>query len=352
MAEGNPLMLRVSVSDKGAIVAGKHVEIDGYASKRFRVVTHFHSDHLLGLRRSAERASMIIATPPTLDALDVLGYKVPVNKSVPLEYGRPLRLCDESLVLVRSKHIFGSAQVLVESGDGVRIGYTGDFKLPGTPVMKDLDILVIDATYGGKRMVRPFEDEVRDYLLDIVSSSLSRGVPVRILGYYGKMQEVMSLLRRMGVSAPFLMSSKLYKLTEVAVKHGVRISDYYSLEGEEAGEILRSGWYILFQHVNARRKILGRSVTIYLSGWLFSSPARRLRSGNYHEEWWVAFSDHSDFRGTLKYVVEARPRLLIVDSYRAGEAVAREFAEAAAREAGVKTIVLPGVRKGRIRRED
>jgi hypothetical protein len=38
----------------------------------------------------------------------------------------------------------------------------------------------------------------------------------------------------------------------------------------------------------------------------------------------IALSDHSDFNGLLRYVEESKPKLVITDNYRAGNATALE----------------------------
>ncbi len=340
-----------TVSKEGAILLGDLFEIDGFASRPVRVITHFHSDHLIGINKSKKHATFLIATKATLESLKLLGYKLPDDKLMPLHYNKPLQVTDEKITLVPSKHVFGSAQVLVETSDGKRVGYTGDFKFPGTKIMKELDILVIDATYGREYMRRPFKNEIEDILTGIVMDALSWGRPVRILGYYGKLQEVMELLRKNDVTAPYVMPEKIYELTKIAIKHGMEINDIHKENTDEAQEIMDSGWFIYFQHMNSRKRLPLPAIDVYLSGWLFTAPARKVINGAYTQSWWVAFSDHGDFEDTVEYVKKATPRLLVVDSYRTDIKTAKEFASYINKNLGIKTMVLPGV-KGEIFRED
>lgn len=327
MHHGSNHASRERVTPSGAVLLGRMVEADGYVGRQVRVVTHFHSDHTLNLELSARRCRFVVGTPATLEALQVLGAEVSKNKLVALDYGRALSMGNEKLTLVYSRHVMGSAQVLVEEEEGVREGYTGDFKVPGTKVMRDLDLLVIDATYGAPHMVRPFKGEVEDLLADLVASLLGRGMPVTIFAYYGKMQEVMEILRERGVTAPYLMPRKAYELTKVAVRYGAKVTDFHSEDGEESKEIERTGWYVRFLHYNSsRRSLSGRSFQVYVTGrHLFDVPVREL--GYDGTRFMVALSDHADFEETLLYVEEARPRALVVDSYRAPAGIAHRFAE-------------------------
>jgi len=349
--------LKSNLSDKvhssGAVLIGKMLEVDGFYGRPVRLVTHFHSDHTKGLSESFEMARTIIGTPATIEALAALGRKPPPSKVVQLGYNSPLNIGGERVSLVYSKHVHGSAQVLVETEDGVREGYTSDFKFPGTTIMKDLDVLVLDATYGSPEMVRWFKHEIEDILADLVSSLLSQDRPVTVYAYYGKMQEIMEILRKRGVSAPFVMPRKAFELTEVLVRHGMRITDFFDESTEEAKEVLSSRWYVRFLHFNSPkyRSESPRSYEVYATGWLFDKPVRAL--GYEGLKYVVGFSDHADFEDTLYYVEEARPKALVIDSTRTSYHVALKFRkEIAKRFANVKVSISPRESKVRFREED
>ncbi len=335
------LKYKATVTENGAVLLGENFEVDGYAARIARVVTHIHSDHLIGFRMSRKNAKLVIATPPTIEALQVLGYRTPENKALPLEYNQTTKLENERITLIDSKHILGACQVLVETEDGGRVGYTSDFRLEGVRVMQDLDTLVIDATYGEPGMNRPFKKELPQLLTDLVLEELSYGKPVVILGFHGKLQEVMELLRKNGVEAPYIMPRRVYELTNIAVKYGMNIRDYHLESTSEAKEIIRTKWYVEFHHVNSRSKPASRGKTIVqLTGWLFNTPIKKIDS-YYRRAYVVGFSDHADYEETLEYVRIAKPKLLIVDSYRASLRIAESFARSVENRIGVKTIVMP-----------
>ncbi len=329
------------VASTGAILLGSVYSVDGYYPDRIvRIVTHIHYDHLIGLERSIRESALIAGTPLTLALLEVMGYKIPASKKLPLDYNKRISVAGEELELIRSNHIPGSAQVLVELPDGTRLGYTSDFKLPSTPIMKDLDVLVVDATYGHPEWVRPWQEEIEQLLVDIVLDALSRA-PVAVYGYHGKLQEVMILLRAHKVDAPFILPPKIYRMTRILQEYGYPITDCY-LEGTpEAGEIMRTGWYIYFQHISKLRTstpVAGarRPIRIILTGWELREPYRMKDSNTYI----VSYSGHADYNQLIRYIQEAKPKLLIVDGYRGGEA-AEAFAQSVRRRLGIPTIVQP-----------
>lgn len=325
----------VKGNDHG-VISVSLVDIDGVEDGRIRIVTHAHSDHTVGLSKSANISEKIVATPLTLEWLPVLGHKLPRHKLLPLDYGGEIRAGDLRITFYESAHIPGTAQVMIEFPDGATLAYTSDFKKPGegTPILSP-DVLVIDAVYGRPNYVREFDDIIDTILADAVRELLATG-PVYLYGYHGKIQEVMEVLRREGVDAPFILQYKQYQLARIAERHGHRFGDYVLHGTDEAEDIIRDGWFIYFAHVNSKRRLNGvMGNHLILSGWEFSRPYKRIG----RNKWLVAFSDHADFTGLLKYVGESRPKLLLVNSPRSTGGV--EFAEYVRKKLGIETLLLP-----------
>jgi len=331
---------KIYVSPSGAILLSESVIADGHVDGALaRVITHIHHDHIVDLRKSLRSGLLFLATPLTLDLLAAQGHNIPYHRRLDVSYRSPVRLEDYQVTLYQANHVPGAAEVLVEHPDGMRVAYTGDFKMPGTEVLRDIDILVIDATYGMPSWRRPWQVEIEYLLADIVNEALMRG-PVRIYGYNGKMEEVMLLLRRMGVAAPFVLPLRKRRTITVLKRHGLSIGDYVIETTPECNEVKKTGWYIEFRHFNqwrSRRVDGGRPVVnILLTGWEFRSPYRRVGP----RDWIVSFSDHADFAQLVDYVQEARPRLLVVDASRGGRA-AYTFASYVSRKLGISALVQP-----------
>ena len=307
--------------------------IDGHVDGMPRVVTHIHSDHIVGISRTISLGQAIIGTPLTVEWLNALGFRVPLSTTYRLSYGQRLKLGGGVIELVKAEHIPGTAQVIYEDAEGLRTVYTSDFKKPGvsTPII-EADVLVIDAVYGDPRYVRDFDDYIDDVLADLVRQLLSQG-PVYIYGYYGKVQEVMQLLRSKGISAPFLLPHKQFLLTKVAERLGMYFGDYFHASSSEGREVMRGGWYVYLRHYGGR--VNGPGNHLVLSGWEFSRPFRML--GN--RRWLVAFSDHADFNGLISYVKESKARLVVVNRFRSSGAGA--FANYVRRKLGIDAVLLP-----------
>lgn len=322
---GSLMTLKASVTKNGAVLLGKYVACDSCdPSRSIRVVTHAHYDHLGGLRQSLRRCKAVIMTPATRDLLTVLrGPTSVMNGSIyALNYGQTLPYDGERITLHPADHILGAAQVLVEDKDEARIIYTGDFRMSSTPVL-EADILVLEATYGNPFQVRPFRKIVETALVSLAESALENG-PLYIFGYHGKLQEVMQILHENDISAPFILPEKIFHTAKVCERYGMRVGKVLAANEEEARDIARRNEpHVAFYHMNSRRYVSTDCCRICVSGWEFSGPRRQV-GPNEHI---VALSDHADFKELLQYVSESKPKLVITDNYRVGDAVvlAREI---------------------------
>ncbi|ARM75982.1 MBL fold metallo-hydrolase [Acidianus manzaensis] len=325
----------VDILKSGAITVGDNFTIDGHAERNFRVVTHFHSDHLLQLKKSIQSCIGIIATPPTLDVLEVLDYDIPKRKRIGINYNIPLKIENEKVELFPAEHIFGASQVVISNDKNEKVGYTGDFKNPGngTPIL-DVDILIIDSTYGKPIFKRRFKNEIETLFSDYVNDSLISG-PVRIYAYHGKVQEAMKVLRKNGIDAPFIVDGKIKEITDIAIKYGLNVKDVFSTKDEEAKQIIKDGWYIEFKHYNESKNRDSKFSNFILSGWEFNEPVKQLDKKTKV----VAFSDHGDFDDTIYYIDSSPASLIVVDGGRKG--YSKELAEYVRKYLKRKAITLP-----------
>ncbi len=319
----------------GGIKVGNAIVIDGHSdSSNLRVVTHIHSDHIIYLDKSLSIGLKLLATPLTLEWLRELNFIINENDHIALDYNNEVKIDNLKLKLIKAKHIPGSAQVEIEY-EGTRLTYTSDFKKPGseTPIIES-DVLIMDAIYGRPEYVRDFDDLIEEILADFIKELLTKG-PVYVYGYYGKVQEVMELLRGYGVDAPYIVPLKHYKLCRVAERYGLKFGEYILAGTREAEEVMRDEWFIYFAHISNSKVINNRGNHIILSGWEFKYPLRRLNE----RSWLVAFSDHADFKGLVKYVKESKAKYVIVNRIRSVGAY--EFANYINKKIGIKAMVMP-----------
>ncbi len=327
---------RAKVTKNGAVLLGDSVACDAFDESRpLRVVTHAHADHLGGLRKSLKCCKKVLMTKATRDLAETLDDSLKLRDEV-IEtpgYGIAVRYGEEEITLVKADHILGAAQVLVEDAGGIRVAYSGDFRIDDTPVV-ECDVLVVDATYGSPSCRRSFDVDVRELLVTMIEKRL-RGGAVYVFGYHGKLQEIMQLLRNADVAVPFVMPQRVYEVTKVCERHGMQLG-CLSLSTDGDGQELLDGNLpcVAFYHMNSRGYVGLNNARICVSGWEFHSPCRQIGE----REYLVALSDHSDFDGIIEYVKRSKAKKIITDNYRSqGAALAKEIRK----RLGVSAVAMP-----------
>jgi len=315
------MLLKATVTTKGAVLLGKHISCDAFdETKPLRLVTHAHSDHMLGLGQSLKHCEAVVMTPATKDLIDAMkGPCFLVRGNVKtLDYGEAFSYGDEQLTLHYADHILGAAQVLVEDGEETRILYTSDFRIFRTPVV-EADVLVLEATYGNPHHVRPFGIMAEGILVSLVEQGLKRGL-VYVFGFHGKLQEIMQILYKAKVKVPFIVPEKVFQVSKVCERHGMKFGRHLLLFSEERAQLIlcQREPCIVFCHTHSRRKVEKEALRIYASGWQFGKPCQKIGEGEYR----VALSGHSDFNELIYYVKKCRPKMVITDNHRFGDAFA------------------------------
>ncbi len=300
----------VKIERNGAIVIWSF-SIDGCGHRKYRVVTHGHADHYKHVLTSSKKALRILATKETFAILEGLGILLPKERLIPVKPGYNGSLDNYKLRVYTAEHIPGSISVEI-SDENLRVGYTGDFKLEGTEIIEEPDILVLDATYGSPNHVRKWSNN--DVLDEVLALHRETRGQLWIYGYYGKIQGVLRKLREAGYSDPVLMTSRMYRVTRNLSETGFDgLGEFYLYGTREARDLFR-GKVVIMDHVNGFYKYrkMRPGVHVLLNGWEFRKPLVRLDSKSYI----ASYSDHSDFQGTIEYVRESKPKIVLVDGSR------------------------------------
>jgi len=275
-------------------------------------------------------------TPPTRDMLGILRgeKKASSSKIRTLDYSKPLTYKGEKITFYKAGHIFGAAQVLLQTKGGGRILYTGDFKLPEAQIIPT-DILVMEATYGNPKQRRRFKADVCAELISLIFDSLKKG-PVWVLGYHGKLQEVLGLLHKEKIKAPVVLQDKIFKVAKAFERHGLKFGKYHSAKMKAGKKLIESYEpFVALFHLGFEEEVPKDAVKVTLSGWEFERPVQRMGKN----DWVVALSDHSDFEELIEYVSKSKPRSVITDNYRVGDAPA--LAKEIKRRLGIPAQSMP-----------
>ncbi len=323
----SPLFLerKAGVTNNGSILLGKYVVCDGFEwDREVAVFTHIHADHIKYFETSLGVYDVILCSPETKELLMALKGKASLGirrNFIALPYKQTYDYKDERITLYPNKHMLGAVQVLVEDREGARIVYSGEFYFPTTKPIKS-DVLVLDATFGDpSQITRCTREEIIDWLVVLVKKEL-KNASLCILGHRGKLQEVMEILSRAKVEVPFLCEPIEYRLCCAYQEFGVDLGQVISLGDDAAKRVISSGerhilFYLLGPSLHRLPPV--KYTKIRASRWGTTTEPFCKTGQDYFV---VALSDHADFGGTMEFVRESKPSLVITDDSRGGSAEA------------------------------
>lgn len=273
------------------------------------MVSHAHSDHINGIRDN--EGLTLVLSPATLDIIVSRTGRFYRNVDT-IESNGFKRYGDILVEAYNAGHVLGSLQFLLDV-DSLRIGYTGDFNIYGSlvdepaTVMKDLDILIIESTYGRPDYVFPHRSFIYEKILSWVTNNIKEGRSV-VIGVYplGKAQELAYLFNK--EFSDVIVTESVHRINEIFGRYKFRLN--YKLVGDhmrsiiDGGEIVISSTSEVSRIINmanfgARGKIVGAVCT----GW-------SLNHYNSNGLTYFPLSSHSDFKGLLKYVEESNPKMV------------------------------------------
>jgi putative mRNA 3-end processing factor len=157
-----------------------------------------------------------------------------------------------------------------------------------------------------------------------------------VFGYHGKLQETMQILNDAHVKVPFIVPEKVFHVSKICERYGMHLGRFLLSTSELGEAVLRGGGpCVAFYHMSSRKGVGGGAFRISVSGWEFASVCRQVGEN----EFVLALSDHSDFNGLLQYVRESKPKFVVADNFRVGDAevLAREIEN----RLGIKAVALP-----------
>src|SRR3977135_4272858 len=159
-----------------------------------------------------------------------------------LPFGERRRWHDVDVTLLPAGHIFGSAQLFLETANGSLL-YTGDFKLrPGRSAeqaeWRNAETLIMETTYGLPRYRLPPTDEVVGQIVAFCQDALEAGTVPVLLGYsLGKAQEILCSLTGAGLR-PMLHES-VHAMTQIYEQCGQSFCEYERYKANDvAGKVL------------------------------------------------------------------------------------------------------------------
>jgi len=333
----------IDVLGSGAVVLGPQVTCDGFqADHPVRVQTHVHLDHMSHFSTSTGAGRKVVMSPETYlllgDAHPEFDVRTNIHK---VEVGEELQLDGNLISLVPSDHMLGARQVVVQLGNGMRLGYSGDFFFPLECVIQ-VDALVVDATYGNPDDHRRYtQAEAEERLASLVKKELRRG-PVHIMAKIGPAERALLALAADDLipRVPVIGSERFCACVNVYRKCGYHIPKAISVDTKDAIRAMKSRKYIRFWGLGQQ---LPNDI---IEGAFIDLTSYRTRDAVEawdNNQYTVGFCNHADFDGTMEYVRRTGATLVVADGVRAsGKAL--NLARAIRQELAIKA--RPSSNKG------
>ncbi|MBV9390688.1 MAG: DNA ligase, partial [Verrucomicrobia bacterium] len=296
--------------DRGIFLPGLDLWLDPWDERPTAFVSHAHADHIGNHQEIilSEITSKLMAARLPGDRIE---HRLP--------FQTPFSFRGATITLLPAGHIFGSAQIHLETVAGSLL-YTGDFKLrhgksAEVAQWRYADTLIMETTYGLPKYVFPPTDRVIHALIKFCIEAVEENqVPV-LFGYsLGKAQEILAALNQSNLR--ILLHPAVYKITKIYEELNQALPKF-----ELYNESLISGSVVICPPNAARTRIVQKIKqrrTAVLTGWALNPGAIH----RYQCDAAFPLSDHADYPDLLRLVELVSPkRVLTVHGF------AHEFAE-------------------------
>lgn len=291
---------------RGVFLPRENLWLDPWDAKAFAFVSHAHSDHI------APHAEIIVSERTAR----LMQARMPGKRNEHvLDFGKPATVHGINVTLLPAGHIFGSAQIHVESDAGSLL-YTGDFKLrrglSAEPAeWKHAGTLIMETTFGLPRYRFPATEVIVEQIVAFCRDALESGETPVLLGYsLGKAQEILCALGNAGLR-PMLHGS-VFRMTRIYEQFGQAFCDYDRYDaGDVAGKVL-----ICPPSANRSRMLerIPKKRVAMISGWAVDPNAVY----RYQVDAAFPLSDHADYTDLIRYVELVQPeRVLTLHGFAA-----------------------------------
>lgn len=316
----------LQITSAGLCCRAGGFHIDPWKAVPLAVVTHAHADHArpgMGAYLCAESGAELLRLR--------VGREAPIRT---LKWGEPLELGSARLSLHPAGHILGSAQVRVETEEGVLV-VTGDHNASHAHGAAEAfepvpcDLLVTESTFGLPVYQWPDPESVMHQVHRWWRENQQKGRTSILPAYpLGKTQRLLQALD--SSIGPVAVSEAGRAFLPAYEAAGVRLPRVLSLDEAAVAELKGRG-LVLISYSGQEPALLKRLRPLSYgaaSGWMQIRGVRRSRDGDRG----FVLSDHSDWHGLLRCVRESGARRVGV-THGQTELFARFLREVAGLEA-------------------
>ncbi len=201
--------------------------IDPEYSRTFKptIVTHSHADHSAALTSSGRTYT----TQATIDLFHA-AHNNRVRNCIAKEFYEPFEVGNFEIEFIKAGHLLGAAQIIVRQGNDT-FHFTGDFcpeellTVEQADMPKDVDVCVIDSTYGDSRISFNSRPETRQRLFIWAIAELNNGkLPIINVAHVGGAQEIIKLFNNLASNLPIYVHPKIAAICEVYNNYGIELN--------------------------------------------------------------------------------------------------------------------------------
>ena len=249
-----------------------------------------------------------------------------------LKVGGSMRVGEIEVRGHNAGHVLGSLLLEAITPEGTVL-YTGDFNVGDSYTMEaaepvECDILVIETTFASPLFSFPSRRELAlDMVKWAVFDVIPRGrTPAFRTDPIGNAQEIISIFNRY-TNLPVLTLGSVTRASDVYRAYGFKL-EYIDARSDEGEELLEDGRCILIAPKGSKLSS-ERLEPALASGWAAIMRGRRSKP--------FPLSDHSDFKGILRFIRGCRPKKVLTFH---GTALSRGFPEYLRRKLGIEAYPL------------
>jgi putative mRNA 3-end processing factor len=284
------------------------------------IVTHAHGDHARWGHKH------YIAT---LDSVPILHHRLGANLSIQgLEYGQKLKIGQCWVSLHPAGHIFGSAQIRIESREGIYV-ISGDYKRAQDPTSLPYegipcDVFVTESTFA--LPIYHWEDptEIARKIYHWWQNNSAEDHPSVLFCYaLGKAQRILSTLRSF-TEQPIYVHGAILPIASIYAEKKIPMLPFLPIGEKKEGKNFAKE-LILAPPSAAGTPWLKRFPTFRTasaSGWMQVRGTRRRKGMDQG----FVLSDHADWEGLLQTIEESQAKIVLT-AHGSSDVLARYLRE-------------------------
>ena len=331
-------------------VPGTKIIVDGF---RYRsapcdnyVLTHFHSDHYVGLTKHMKwNPDALVWCTPTTARLVCERIGTPVARLRVLQVGQTALVEGHRMTFLDANHCPGACMVhlVPRGGDGNAVLHTGDCRYNAAAMpaamwaaLAPVRTLILDTTYCAPQYTFPPQAEVIDFVERAMRAEAFNKNVLFLIGSYsiGKERLYFEVARRLKkklyVSATKLKTLKLLDLPAWCQQMLTTNDQETSIQVVPMGKLTLKNMRLIAKHYRMQYKVV---VGFAPTGWSHGKTTKGIgRKASWSKgtlvKYEVPYSEHSSFAELQQMVNVIKPARILPHVFGGGGGSAEQMVEA------------------------